>query len=79
MSSIRGAAGELRWGYHCAAQLRDIEISGGQLSATVVSSDDYKVSQRPLWFVLTPTAWKWPVESLQIEGATLKASVGSLE
>lgn len=69
----------LKWGYHSAAQLRDIVIESGQMKATIESVDDYKVSQRPLWFVLTPTNWRWPVESLQIEGTTLTASLGPLE
>jgi hypothetical protein len=51
------------------------------VSATVVSSDAFRVSQRPLAFIV-PHAdgeWQWPITTLQIEGASLNAALGPKE
>jgi len=69
---FRGAAAELRWAYHKAADLTGWELKENRLTATVVNYDEFKVSQRPLTFVVTrpSTTWKWTVESLQITGSS---------
>ena len=79
---FRGAAAELRWGYHVAASLKDWTLtphdsSRFSVTAQVVSSDAYRVSQCPIVFqVHRPGAiWKWTVESLQIVGETMTASL----
>jgi hypothetical protein len=83
--TIKGVEGSLRWSYHQAATLRDYVVTktpeGWTLSATVVSSDTFRVSQRPLVFVATHAqgAWRWSVQSLQIEGASLTAMLGPKE
>lgn len=82
-TTIRGATGEVRYGYRRAAALRDVVVSvtaaGTTLAAVLVSKDDYALSQRPLSFALTPKPWRWAVVSLQIEGTTLTASLAPLE
>jgi hypothetical protein len=74
---FRGEAGQLMWSYHKAADLTGWELKEGRLTATVVSKDDFKVSQRPLTFVVTrpTTTWKWDVTSLQITGSSLSATL----
>lgn len=81
-----GVEGGVRWGYHTAATLKHwaLESSGAgwSLEATVQAADTFRVSQRPLTFVVQRPrgiVWRWPVESLQIEGATLTARLGPQE
>lgn len=77
--SITGQAGEVRWGYHTAATLASWSVTGGdKLTATIVSSDAFRVSQHPLTFqVRRPSGhvWTWAIQSLQIAGTTLQASL----
>ena len=78
---IGGPSGALKWGYHDAASLGRWSVTstveGLQLSAHVVRVDAFKVSQRPLSFVVDRPAgaWIWPVASLQITGETLTATL----
>lgn len=80
--TVTGVEGSLRWGYHQAAVLRAWKIcreeSGVTLTATVVSQDAFRVSQRPLVFVATHAkgAWTWPIEMLQIQDGALTAHLG---
>ncbi len=82
---FRGEAAELRWGYHPAATLKDWILTPSATSLTVtariVSSDAYRVSQRPIVFAVPRQAvtWRWPVLSLQIVGETMTASLGPQE
>jgi hypothetical protein len=84
---MRGQEGEVRWGYHCASTLKDWTFTadpgaGGTVTANVVTHDDFKVSQRPLTFVVTRPSgqqWRWPIQSLQIVGRSLTARVGPQE
>lgn len=79
--AIKGAAAELRWGYHRAAALGAWSVTGAPgdwtLTATIFDVDDYRVSQRPL-YVVTPNGWTWPVNTLQIADGTLTASIRPL-
>lgn len=79
---ITGEVGRLHWGYHLAAFVRawTVTRTEGQwtLSATVESSDDYRLAQRPLVFV-TPNGWRWPILTLQITGAALHGTLGPKE
>lgn len=78
VTSIKGAAAELRWGYAIAAALGAWSVAGDPgawtFTATVLSQDDFKVSQRPL-IVVTPNGWRWPVKTLQIAGGSMHASL----
>jgi len=75
--AMKGAAAELRWGWHQAAVLESWEMSGATVTATVVSADDFMVTQAPLKFVVPRPSgpWVWTVSSLQITGKTFSASL----
>jgi hypothetical protein len=48
----------------------------------VLSADAFKVSQRPLTFVVRRpkgVTWRWPVQTLQIDSGSLTASLGPQE
>jgi hypothetical protein len=79
---FRGESAELRWGYHVAATVKDWtltpqDVSRFTVTARVVSSDAYRVAQRPIVFTVQRKAsvWRWTVESLQIAGETMTASL----
>lgn len=85
--SIRGSAGEIRWGYHLAASVGPWSIlaegSGGTLTGTVVSHDTFRVSQQPLTFLVARTdgqaPWRWSITGLQIMDGALSASLSPEE
>lgn len=78
--SITGTSAVIRWGYRDAAVVsswsapisKDTTVTG-----TVSSVDAFRVSQRPLTFVVTRESgdWRWPITSLQIDGLTFRATV----
>ena len=72
-----GPAGVMRWGYYDAATLRDWSLKDRILTATVVEKDDTRLTQRPLSFVVIrpSTTWSWPVDTLQIAGSSLTATL----
>lgn len=83
---ISGEAAEVRWAWHQAAALGAWTIAaqgdGLQVTATIVSADEFRVSQAPLTFAVPrgeQPAWTWPIEpnTLQITGSTLTARLGS--
>ena len=80
--TIRGVQGKVMWSYRMAADLHDwtvtTEGTGRVLAARLGTTDSFAVSQRPLMFVATHAkgAWRWPIESLQISGASLTAVLG---
>jgi len=84
--TIKGMSGEVRWAYHSAATLKDwsvtAEPTGDTLTASIVSLDTFKASQRPLTFVVARPKgqpWVWPIQSLQVTDTTLKATLGPVE
>lgn len=83
---INGPQGEVRWSYHRAATVGPwtltAEPAGATLTATVVSSDAFAVSQQPLTFVVprpSGASWTWPIVTLQIAGGSLTAELGPQE
>ena len=79
---LKGMAAEVRWAYHRAAELGAWTLEsdaqgGGTLSAQIKSHDAFKVSQRPLTFVVPVKSgsWRWEVTTLQITGSSLTATV----
>lgn len=80
--AIRGAAAVLKWGYTTAASLGAWSVAGTPgswtFTATVISKDDFRLSQRPLE-VVTPNGWHWTILTLQIAGPTLTASIAPSE
>jgi hypothetical protein len=82
---FRGSEGIVRWGYHQAVRVGSWTMTGdgggGTLTASIVSMDSFKASQRPLKFVVVRpgTEWVWPVDTLQITDTTLHAVLGPVE
>lgn len=85
MLTVNGLTASLRWSYYEAGVLGAwaLTVAGGvrSLTAQVIRADAFRVSQRPLVFVAPHAtgAWRWPVVELQIEGATLTATLGPKE
>jgi len=83
--SVTGHKAELWWAWHQAATMGDWSLSFGTattLTASIQTVDDYRVSQRPLVFVvprLQGPAWRWPVEGLQIADGRVTATLGPQE
>lgn len=83
---VSGPEGAIKVGYQLAVSLgawtlTKREAEGYELSASITNVDTFRASQRPLTFVVTVTSgsWRFPVQSLQIEGASLTAVVGPKE
>lgn len=83
--AIRGVVGQIKWAFYVAAAINGYtvtrEAEQWTLRATVVSSDAFKLSKRPLLFV-APHAqgeWVWPIQSFQIESGLLRAALGAPE
>lgn len=82
---VTGAEGHIAWGYHIATTLRAWSLSRDEgqltLTATVVTSDTFRLSQQPLVFVAQRQngSWRWPVHTLQISDGTLIARLGPQE
>lgn len=81
-TTITGVQGTLWWSHYAAATLHPWTLvrDGGvwTLTATVVTVDAYRASQRPLTFV-TPNGCRWPVIELQMTGVSLTAMLGPME
>lgn len=75
----------LRHGYHVAGTLGAWTVTktehGWTLTASVLTSDAFRVSQRPLAFVAKHQTglWCWPITTLQMTGASLSAELGPME
>lgn len=81
-----GPNGRVVWSYHTAASVgswtMNIGPDGITLTASVLSADAFRVSQRPLTFVVSRpngVTWRWPVLSLQTDSGSLTASLGPQE
>ena len=80
--TLSGTEASVRWGYHVAASVTAWSIipDDGRLTftASLVQSDHYRLSQRPLVFVVTRkgVTLRWPILELQINGATVTATLG---
>lgn len=78
---IRGVVGQIMWSYYVAAALHgytvqhDRETGQWRLRGTVVTSDMFKLRQRPLEFVAPHEkgAWRWIIESHDIQQGTIRA------
>lgn len=77
----RGPSGQVRWAYYTAAELAAWEVSGSTLTATVVSHDALRIQQQPLTFVVPRStgSWVWSIQSLQMTGTSLTATVSPQE
>jgi len=83
--TISGVTGSLKWSYHEAGLLGAWTVTTAEgvrtLSVTLLKSDAYRVSQRPLVFVasVANAVRRWSVSELQIQGASLTAVLGPME
>ncbi len=71
---------QIYWGYQLAGTVRGwtavrSQTDHGTVTATIVSVDTFRVSQRPLTFVVPHKhgTWRWPIATLQIADYTLTA------
>ena len=83
---VTGAEARIVWGYRLAASLRDWTITKAEdgtlaLSASVTFQHAVWISQRPLVFEASHAkgVWTWPIDSLQIVGGTLTATLNPQE
>lgn len=88
---IRGVVGQIKWSYYNAAAIhgytvqRDKATGVWSLRGTVVASDAFKLSQRPLVFVAPirqgkkEGAWKWLIESHEIVNGTVRATLSPFQ
>ena len=81
------ARGSLRWGYHTAGDLRACTITRHPvtrretLTASIAFLDATRARQRPLFFVVLlqhGRSWEWPVETLELTGGVLRATLGPM-
>ena len=82
--TVRGVIGRLEWGYFTAAAIHGYMVTRTAdvwyLRASVVSTDAYKLAQRPLIFV-APTKggeWRWTVRHYTLAAGTLTAEMEPL-
>ncbi len=78
---MTGPSAVVKWGYRDAAVLGPWSVTGhaaggGSLTATIVSSDTFRVTQAPLTFVHPNGKWTYPILDLQITDRTLTALLG---
>jgi hypothetical protein len=85
--TLTGRSGQLVWVYHLAARVGAWTLTstggpGASLTAAVEDADAYRITQRPITFVVhrpSGPPWRWPVETLQVHGDTLTAALGPFE
>jgi hypothetical protein len=78
MLRIRGEGGTVVWGFRRAAALGPWEYTMGLLLATVTEADPFRLTQRPLVWVIPNGAkppTRRPLEDVVFDGATLTATV----
>jgi len=79
---LRGATGEILWGYRPAAWLTSWTIRRGRdawvLAGTTNRIDAFQVRQKPLYFTAPRDKgrWCWPVVSLVVEGNRIQGVLG---
>ena len=83
-SVVRGRVAAIKWAYYDAALVEGFTVTRTRdrewsVAATVVLADDYKLAQRPLFFV-APTKlgeWRWPIAEFSIANGALRARLGA--
>lgn len=87
MTALTGARGQVKLAYRVAAEVAgfsfviDRATTGGRLTGTVTASDPLLLASSPLRFVVATKggAWRWPIETIRIDGAQLVATLGPRE
>lgn len=83
--TVTGQQGSLRYGYYVAADIGPWSVTrdehGFVLIAKAKKTDTFRLSQRPLVFVVQrpKVVLRWPVIELQITGAECSARLGPME
>lgn len=78
---LKGVVGQIKWSYYVAAAINGYTVSrvGEQwkLTATVVASDAFKLSQTPLLFVALHERgdWRWPIVGYELTQGMLTAQL----
>ena len=83
---IRGTVAAVKWSYFTAAAIngytvtRDRESGRWSAAGNVVLHDAYKLTQRPLFFVVPHKrgAWRWEIFSFDFSGGRIVARLGDL-
>jgi len=79
--AITGVVGRIEWSYFVAAAINGYTVTRNgtewALRATVVSSDAFKLRQRPLIFVAPHNKgeWRWAIRALSLENGRLVADL----
>lgn len=75
--TVTGAKADVYWGYALAATLTSWTRDKREFTATVVSQDEFRMTQQPLQIIVVTAVgrWVWPVTSLTVDGASLRAEV----
>lgn len=84
---IEWPTGEVRWGWHVVATVRDLRITIPRrdtvaprtLRATVVTANRFQLTQRPLLLVVPFAQGGWPLDQVSIVDGTLTAFLGAPE
>ena len=90
---IRGVVAQVRWAYYTAAAVEGFTVvrnttprrpgvpARWSLKARIITSDPFKMQQRPLMFI-APHAkgrWQWPIEDYIVINGELTAKLGPVE
>lgn len=83
LGSVKGVVAQIKWSYFTAAAINGYTVTRSAdntwaLRATVVMSDSFKLSQRPLLFVAPHQSgdWRWPIEEIDISNGAVTARLG---
>lgn len=82
---FRGVVGSIKWAYFTAAAINGYAVArvgtSYRLRGTVVLSDAYNLTQRPLFFIapFQGGEFRWPIENMEIRAGTIEATLGKLE
>lgn len=74
---LRGAGGELRWGYHCAARLGTWHLQYdalqqiGAIHADYLAADRFACAQQRLTVRLSVAEREWQWASARLDGETI--------
>jgi hypothetical protein len=83
VGGIRWPTGEVRWGWHIAATLRDLQITiprRGQgdktASAAVLTANAFHLTQQPLVLVVPFGKGGWSILSCRVDEGQFRATLG---
>lgn len=85
MAGFRGDVARIDWGYFAAAGIKGFSITGdarvgGLLRGRVIVSDSFKLSRKPLTFVVPTTGgeMRWPIVDITVTDGTVQAQLGPM-